>query len=323
MNYLYTLKGRQTQRYGNFLNSAIADYNADVEKTQSNYENVYQHYSDAITRQGTIAQNEYNTLYTAMSDLYTNLENAPIKKANLEALQLQNQVNSLELLNLLKQNGQTTNPDYWKDVQTYTDMITSKEEGKKGTLDLTTLTDQGLAGYYNQNLLQGGDEAAMTESIRRALSKTLETSSDPATIFKVKTLINDLANNSDPAGAIFASSINNSIAPKTSELLSTYILGNLSSVRSATKSLINGSSGFLGTGWGADKPGIQDKETWITNNSSSLDKDFLENLYNAINVNVGKGTAYESNPSSIIDRIFTGTDQQTSDNLANIITVSS
>ena len=322
MNYLYTLKGRQTQRYGNFLNSAISDYNADLEKTQSNYDTVYQHYSDAITRQGTIAQNEYNTLYTAMSDLYNNLEQAPIKRANLEALQLQNEANRITILKAGLGNGQTVNPDYWKDVQTYTDMITSKEDGKKGTLDLTTLTDQGLAGYYNQNLLQGGDEAAMTESIRRALSKTLEISSDPATIAKVKGLIKELAANPDPAGQIFASSINNSIAPTTSKLLSTYILGNIGAVKNAAKSLVKGSSGFLWTGLGADKAGIQDKTTWMKNNGS-LDKDFLENLYNAININVGQGTAYEKNPSEIIDRIFSGADQDNANNLANIIAVSS
>lgn len=323
MNYLYTLKGRQTQRYGNFLNSAISDYNADLEKTQSNYENVYKHYSDAITRQGTIAQNEYNTLYTAMSDLYTNLEQAPIKRANLEALNLQNQANRTTILANNLKLSQTSNPDYWKDVKTYSDMITSKETGKEGTLDMTTLTSAGLAGYYNQNLLQGGDEAAMTESIRRALSKTLETSSDSATITKVKGLIKDLASNPDPAGQIFAGALNNSIAPTTSKLLSSYILGNLAKVKDATNSLVKGSSGFLWTGLGADKPGIQDKATWMKNNSA-LEKDFLEGLYNSINVNVGQGTSYASDPSLIIKTIFSGAnDQENANNLANIISVSS
>lgn len=324
MNYLSTLKGRQTQRYGNFLNSAIADYNADVESTQSNYDTVYKHYSDAITRQGTMAQNEYNTLYTTMTDLYNNLEQAPIKRANLEALNLQNEANRSTILKNSIDSAANTNPKYWADVKLYSDMITVQNgttDPTTGSLDLDTVTEKGLAGYYNQNLLQGGDEAAMTEAIRRALAKSLGSSSDPATIAKVKGLISDLANNPDPAGAIFATSINNSIAPTLSKALSSYVLTNMGAAKSAAKDLVSSSGGFFG--FGSNKPGIQDKTTWMKNHNS-LDKSFLENLYNSINVNVGQGTAYEKNPMDMINRIFSGTnDQENANNLANMLTVSS
>ena len=124
-------------------------------------------------------------------------------------------------------------------------------------------------------------------------------------------------------GAIFANSINSSISPTTTKLLSTYVLNNIGNIKSAAKSLVKGSSGFLWTGLGADKPGIQDKETWMKNNSS-LDKDFLEGLYTTINTNIGQGTSYSSNPSLYVDQLFSGkTDQENADNLASRMVVSS
>lgn len=320
LNYLYTLKGRQSQRYGNFLNSAIADYNADVERTQSNYEQVYTQYNNAITRQATIAQNEYNTLYQTMSDLYTNLEQAPIKQANLEALKLQNQANAL----IIAQNGVTggttpNNVDYWKDVKTYSDMITVGGSGDdKDSIDFNKIPAGGLVSLYTQNAYQGGDEAAMTEAIRRALTAKLSQtqSSDVTTISKIQTLLGELASNPDPAGKTFASQISASTSQPTQKLVSEYVLSNLGTIKSATSQLVSGSSGWFSKN---KQPGLKDPEGW-KNDYKNLDSGILDMLYNLASNQIQPGSTYANNPSVFINELFAGqNDKEQADNVASIL----
>lgn len=320
LNYLYTLKGRQTQRYGNYLNSAISEYNAEVEQTQNNYNNVYQRYSDAITRQGTIAQNEYNTLYTTMADLYTNLEQAPIKAANLEALRIQNLANNQTILqNGLNGSVTTINPDYWKDITEYTKQITVDDGDLKGTLDLNKVPANGLIGLYAQNYLQGGDEIAMTEAIRRALAQTLTKNTDPATFSTVKKLISDLA--ADPNGAPFAETLSAAIIPAAKTTLSTYILSNMASVKDAVKDLVSSYGGFLGIG--SNEPGLNNKAQWKKDHSN-LGSEFLDALYETVSNNILPGTSFAENPSAIIGQLLPGkTDQENAEHLAGIIAISS
>lgn len=191
INYLYTLKGRQTQRYGNFLNSAIADYNADLDKTQNNYDTVYKNYSDTMTRTGTMAQNEYNTLYTSMADLYNNLEQAPVKALNLETMQQQAILNNLVIANnginggysftKTQSNKGADNaglklPDFKTldpEVQNFfvnisstqaKDITSSLEQVKKGSISTsdakTAIDDLGLSDSISTYLKQRIDENA-------------------------------------------------------------------------------------------------------------------------------------------------------------------
>ena len=314
MNYLYTLKGRQGDRYGNYLNASIADYNADVTKLTDNYNNVYQRYSDAITRQGTIAQNEYNTLYTTMADLYTNLENAPVKKLNLQILQQQKDANDLAMLQNGITSGQTTNPDFWKDVDLLTKQLTdSNATGKEqSNLDFNKLGSGGLAEFFRENSYANSDPYAAAKAINNTFASTLSNSTDKmADLTKIKKLVTDLSNTE--GGGQLASMISPSLYQTASPLISDYVLNNLSSIKEATNQLISGKQNWLKK----DVPsGLSNPTTWY-NNFSKIDKGILTDLYNTAKINITPGSEYEKNPSTFISSLFSGTDDKS---IANNVT---
>ena len=303
LTYLYDLKGKQEGRYQNFLNSAISDYNADLSKVTNAYTTAKNAYTTAMTSQGTMAQNDYNNLVTTLTNAHAELENAPTKAANLAILQQQAGISNLNTINNGINSGITTNPNYWPDVTNYSKQITNGGTGTdKDALNFTNIPANGLIGLYTQNVVAGGDEMAMTESIRRGLKATLDANSgNPAIVSKVKKLVSDLA--ADPRGASFAAALTNTVAPAVSSELSTYITAHIADVKSALSDLVQGGSGFLWTGLGARKAGIKDQAGWMASHSN-LDKDFLTNLYNLVNANVQPGTTYEKNPQALVDQLF-------------------
>jgi len=325
LNYLYTLKGRQNTRYGNFLQAAVSDYNADVDKLQTNYNNVYQQYQTAMTQKGTLAQNDYNNLMTRASALYTELQNAPIVEANLSAALVQTYDNALKLA----QNGVdggSTNPKFLADKAAYLKDITidnGVSDPITGTLDMSKIGPDGLINLYSQIAIQGGDQRAMTEAIRIALVNTLQKSgNDPKKITEVKKLIDDLKNSGYQESETWANALSNSISPSTESSLSGFIETNINDVESAASDLVSGGSGLLWTGLMARKAGVQDKAGWMERHSS-LGTEFLNALYDTITINIQPGSAYEKDPSSYLKQIFVGTDKEKADKLAARMAVSS
>lgn len=309
--YLYTLKGRQNERYGNYLNAAVSDYNADVTKLQTNYDNVYKQYTDALTRQGTLAQNEYNTLYTTMSDLYTNLENAPTKAQNAIILQQQIDANNLTAL----QNGvdSTTYPDYYKDTKTFGENITDKD----GLLLTNQLGAGGLLGQFNQAVnLSGQPEKALAvaNAVNLAMAKTLAASTDPmADVEKFKGLVSDLA--SMEGGADYANMITPSLNKASYSLVSDYVLKNLPSIKKAATQLVSGKSHWFSKN---ESSGLVDESAW-KKSFSNINSGVLDDLYNTAKINITPGSAYEKDPSTFVSALFSGVDDKS---IANNLTSS-
>src|SRR3990167_1406639 len=276
LKYLYTLKGRQTQRYGNFLESAVADYNSDLERTESNYTNVYNRYNAAITRQSGIAQNDYNTLYQTMASLYTSLEEAPTKRLNLEILQQQKTLNNLKIIETAGGlDGGSGTLDYGK-VQEYAKSIADKD----GNLSMEALGADGLAGH----LMAAKDKNAMIKAINTAVATSLSPKEGGAgetdrvsQAFKFKKLIDDLA--SVPGGETYAAKMYPTFNQNANDLVSNYVLGNIDSIKSATKDLVTESKPWFSKN---KKPGLEDKETW-KESYSDLDSNLLDSLYNLTN----------------------------------------
>jgi hypothetical protein len=322
LNYLYTLKGRQNTRYGNFLNSAVADYNADVTRAQSNYDNIYKDYSDALTRQGTMAQNEYNNLLTRMSSAYTELENAPTKAYNLALLKQQLYGNSSSVLGV--SDGQiTSNADYLKDIDTYSKQWLQPESATAtdgGSLDMTRVGTEGLAGLYAQVAIEQGDMRALTETIRRGLVNTLKNSgNDPKVVKQVKGLIDDLTNSGYTESETWGTTLQNQLFGSISNSLSGFVLGKISTVKNAVNDLVNPHGGFLGIGKSASAlTDTSTKEKWMKQ-YSALGTDFLNDLYNSINLTAKSYASLGQPANAIYSQLFKGTDQENADAIASTI----
>ena len=306
MTYLYTLKGRQNERYGNYLNAAVSDYNADVTKIQSNYDNVYKRYTDALTRQGTLAQNEYNTLYTTMADLYTNLENAPIKAQNARILQQQIDSNNLSLLQNGVDSG-TLYEDYFKDK----DMFIKDISDKDGILLVDQIGAAGLAGLFNKAVLLSGDPKralSMADAINTTMAKGLAASVDKiGDLSKYKKLVSDLSQTE--GGQDLAAMITPSLNSASYPLVSDYVLQKLPTIKSAATQLVEGKSSWLGK---STPPGLKDEAGW-KKNFSSIDSSVLDDLYNHAQIN------YNGNPSDYISTLFSGSGDK---DIANKLTSS-
>jgi hypothetical protein len=292
MTYLYTLKGRQNQRYGNFLNSAISDYNADLERASSNYENVYKQYSDMMNRQTNIATTEYNALYNSLTDLYTSLEGAPTRQATLEALQIQNSLNTIKAAKDLLALSGNTNIDYFKDLKTYSDNVTDND----GNLSLEKLGAGGLAGFFAEIAYTKGDPQAAAKAINTAMANSiLNNPGDLGQIQKFKDMIASLS--LVEGGDQLASMISPSLNKASEGLMSNYILNNISRVKNATKDLVKG-------GWFGE-PGLNNKEKWLDKNDD-LDSDVLEDLF-TLTQNATASGAYATNPEKFVSDWFAGT----------------
>lgn len=311
LNYLYTLQGRQNQRYGNFLNGAVADYNADVTNLQSNYDTVTKNYQDALTRGSTMAQDEYTNLYNSMTDLYNSLDQAPTKQANLEALKLANQANALTITqNSLTQSGQT-NPKYIADVSTYLGYITDKNQTgtAQNDLDPTKFGANGLAGFFSEIAYQGGDPQAAAKAVTIAMAASISNSGGDVTkVNSFKKMVSDLAATGD-TGAQYAAMISPTLAKSSSSTLSSYVLSNIKSMKSAATDLANNIA--------KKKTGAADKSWWLSK-YKGLDSSILNDLYTLETNNITPGSAYEKNPSTFVSTLFQGgTDQAAADSMAS------
>ena len=312
MNNLYDLKGKQEGRYQNFLNSAVADYNADLSRVESAVTKARTDYANALNSQGTMAQNDYNNLYTRMTSAYTALQNAPVVLANQKlALQQLGQSNLNTVSNGLGQ-SYATNPKLQEDQDKWTKDITiGGTKADSDSLNFTSIPANGLIGLYQKNADMGSDPRALTEAIRRALVSTLDNNPGNTAVYsKVKKLITDLAAN--PQGKDIADSLSNGIISSSNSSLSSYTAQHITDVQNAVTSLIKG-MGWFGMG----KSGIQDKAGWLAK-YKNLDTDYLNRLYDFVNSNIGTNGSYAKNPSDFLNQVFPSgaTDKQKADIIA-------
>lgn len=286
--YLYTLKGRQNQRYGSLLNNAVADYNADLDRMQGQYNNVYKQYNDTITRKATIAQNEYNTLYSTMSDLYNNLENAPVRQIQMELMK--EQLLNAHLVNI--QNGtKSQSINFWPEQKEYKDQILDD----KGNLLSSSILN--LPTIYSQASNAGKNLSGVTDLVARGMATGLtnaKSEGGEAEAFNLikdyRNMINSLAK--QPWGSQYANQLAPTLARASDTLVSSYVLGNVSNVKQALNNLVSG--GWIGKSY-LEK---NDKEGWIKSNSN-LDRTILGDIYDAVKMTQNQSEVYSKNPEKI------------------------
>lgn len=318
IRYLYTLKNRQNGRYGNYLNSAVADYEADVTKMQSNYDTFKSSAIELLDNQNALDQTTYNDIMTRGEAVYAELENAPIRAKNMQILDQQLGLNNLSTIENGVAGATILNVDLLKDQQTWEKQLSvdnGASDPQNGSLNMNQVGTEGLIGLYSKNYIMNSDQRALTAALKTVLATTLQKSgNDPKKIAEIKKLIDDLRNSGYEESGTWADALDASVAPAATKSLSVFILSNISEIKSAAKDLVKG--GLFG------KPGIQDKEKWMKNHSS-LGADFLESLFNTVNTNIGQGTAYADNPISYINQLFSGqTDEENANNLAARIVTS-
>ena len=284
--YLNTLKGRQNQSYGKLLNNAISDYNADFERMQNNYNNVYKQYNDKITRREAFAKDEYNTLYTRMSDLYNDLQDAPIRQIQTELMK--EQLIAANLANINKKIIEGAS-DIWGGVKEYKDEIVDSKNNLlpsdilnlpsayqkvtsagKSPLGLTNLVAMGMATGLSNAKAEGDEEKQLT------------------LISDYRNMINDLA--SVEGGLTYAKQLGATFERVSNSAINSYVFNNVDNFKQSLASLVRGS--YLSK---------NDKDGWLDANST-LDKKILGDVYDAVKMSQNQSEVYSKNPSLLFTK---------------------
>ena len=314
MAYLTTMKGRQNKRYGDFVASAIADYNADVATAQSNYDKLRADFTEELTTTLTMDQNRYNQLYARAESVYTELENAKTKQINNAILQKQ-----LDALNLATVGGaQVLDENYYKNLDGFTKQYTiastaTKNDNEIGTLDFAKIPPEGIFGLYQQLDIAGqpNAQAALTEVLRVAITRSLNAfANDPKKIAQIMKLVKDI-DIYDPSQTI-SSVLLGRTADAPSSAYSKYIQSNLPVVESALKDLLIGWTPWY---WKNRSAGIEDKAGWLAKYNTKLDPNFLESLY----VGVQKNSEGQTDRESYLSNLLQGTPEEKAALIASVI----
>lgn len=132
-NYLYTLKGRQNQRYAEYVNRSIEQYNTDLTGVQNQYANALGLYNDAKKN----IEDKYDDTKKVLIDMYKTLEDAPDKM-------LSRMKNQLEYNKLLQETADDAvgRKNWIPEVNAYKDRLVDKD----GNL----LSDVNLPGSLMQ-----------------------------------------------------------------------------------------------------------------------------------------------------------------------------
>ena len=284
--YLNTLKGRQNQSYGKLLNNAISDYNADFERMQNNYNNVYKQYNDTITRKGTIAQSEYNTLYTTMGDLYNNLQDAPTRQIQTELMK--EQLIAANLANINKKIIEGAS-DIWGGVKEYKDEVV---DSKNNLLPSDILN---LPSMYQKVISAGKSPLGVTNLVAMGMATGLSNAKAEGDEKKQLTLISDYRNMindlaSVEGGLAYAKQLGATFERISNSAINSYVFNNVDNFKQSLDSLVRNS--YLSK---------NDKDGWLDANST-LDKKILGDVYDAVKMSQNQSEVYSKNPSLLFTK---------------------
>ena len=125
-NYLLTLRGKQNQRYTDYLNTSIEQYNTDLTNVQTRYQNAATAYNDAIKTGTALSKDKYDETKKILTDFYN--ENLPEKLASRQKAIDELGGASLDNVNSIVLNGYKQN---WLTEQSgYQDKIINKTTGE-------------------------------------------------------------------------------------------------------------------------------------------------------------------------------------------------
>ena len=296
--YLYTLKGRQEQRYGNFLDSAVKDYNANVATKQSEYESVYNKYTALVTKDTAINQADYNDLLTGMAGLYQSLKDAPTDAANATLIAQQIYSNGQAIIKNSAGATGTTDPDYYKNTNEIFKAIT---DSKTENLAFEKIGTGGIAGILTKAGVAEKTAGAAIDAINTALANSLRTSDTGVapsieTILKLKTLVTDFS--AQEGWGDLSTQISIPFAAAATNSVATYVADNIGDIKKAIEQVANGKV---------------TSESALAAKFPNVNSDILSNIFQSVPALV---KAY-GDPKVLMNTIFSGSDSQAASKIAS------
>ena len=324
MGYLSTLQNRQNQRYGNYLNSMITDYNNDVQSAQNAYTTAYNNYTTFMTSEDSAVQADYQNVFNSLSDAYNQLDQAPTKLDNATLLHAQAVAANLQVIQNAKiaANGQPT----FKSSSDYLPMITDSRTDP--TYGKTTKVLKGssvvdLPSLYGQVIQSGLSDSELTANVTDLMKEGMQDGGLTSAEDYIKTIANLAADQT--YGSVYAPQLAPVVEKATADLLNTYVTKNTAVIKTAIQELVNSTGGLLGMG--KNQPAALNSTSlsnWVSKYTGKIDAPILSAISMAVQAYMTQSPAFQQNPGTIFTAPFG--DQSgdisklTTDDLTKIIT---
>lgn len=184
-NYLYTLRGRQNKRYIEFVNTSINQYEAQTEALTSTLNTALDAYENELQTKSGLAEEEYNMYYNALSSMYEEAVNAPIRKLEIDKLTAE--INRVTQQTLTDAAGASTNTiNYIEEVRDLSkDYIT--EDGKLAP------TISSLSGTIGNAYASGYSPLSAGDAVAKGMAQTLYSSETPDQFFSTYDKFSNMA----------------------------------------------------------------------------------------------------------------------------------
>ena len=285
VDYLTTLKGRQNKRYIEFYNGAISQYNGELTALQSQLQTQTGAYEEELKDRSSIKQDDYNRIFSSLTEMYNAAEDAPRKQYELGILQSQYYTAAGDMGSdstsaisdkWINEFGNLSNQGVFldKDTKTFLPSVTSLEPVLEGIISNGQVNVGGGLRIIGEAI--GNDLASGSQDVNAYMTK----------VKKYEKMLIDLKSQSmDPAiqaryGADFSPAIDNlaaNLAGAAGDGISTYILQNSKKVKDAMHPLVAG-SGMFGMG------GKPTRDNFVKKTGSGLSADMLGRLYDYYDV---------------------------------------
>jgi len=175
VNYLTTLKGRQTKRYTDVLNDSIDQHNKDLQQLETVYQDTLTRYNDEIAKETSITQEVYTQMYNSLTELYTQLATAGSNEyeAEMKYQELVNQQLDNAKLMLELQNGEAESGSLEKGV-TYAKSagFVNSDTGAISGVDVLSGVNDLLATGYDATAARGFVSTVLNAAVSELTAKT-------------------------------------------------------------------------------------------------------------------------------------------------------
>lgn len=340
-NYLLIMKGRANQRYVDWANDSINQFNAQTTAIQNAYNTAKDLYTSDFTTKSAAKQEDYNRTYSVLTDLYNNISAAPDKELQRQMLEAQLTAakqsiitSALQAAQIDAQNAAVNTGGGASLMSAITggmftpeesmkafDFVTKAFTDSKGAMNTGLSIDSILANTAKMNL----PASAVLFAYSNILSQKINSATDMSEVNRMKEQLDNLFSRSDIQelmqkypGSSFSILQNESqqwVQNATKKQIST----NADLYKAALSDLFP--SGFLGIG---GRNTLIDKAKWLENHKD-LPATVLSQIYDRVKSFVD---ASPNNQKDIIEAIYNGSqgnpayisDATTGDTLATILT---
>jgi hypothetical protein len=279
LNYLYTLKGKQSKRYADYVSDSVKDFNATNAQLMDEYTNLSNEVNSEINNQTAITTESYNRMYKQITDLYNKLTDADGSVSNLNVTKANGVKAQLEIIGLTKSalNGDSASKslNYYKQMgQDPSSVFVDNKGALLPNVDIKNALLRMVNTTYDEKTGEKFSIDGPVSVIVGGFGPELANATTPEQkmsiisnrINQIKALGEDTTT---PGTQQAAQNLMSEYIPKAASSIKDYATENFSPLRSAIDQLT--SKSFLGKKYNADN--IQ---SWIDSNSSSVNKDILK-----------------------------------------------